>query len=137
MCTKSEDYTAKEHGLLNDRDREKCFRTTVTLILAGIDPNTCGLKVDESTFQRMRSYLEKMNKPGYDVFWTDIRDALPDDLEINLEGAEEFFQWLRKYYPHMKDYLLYRDIYNRLPYGPARFLNKIYRILGIRPRGIR
>jgi hypothetical protein len=37
----------------------KCYRTIISLLLYGVDPNTCGFKVTEKTFDEMRKFYEK------------------------------------------------------------------------------
>jgi hypothetical protein len=137
VCLRSSEKAAEEYGLMNDCSCEKCYRTMISLMVAGTDPNTSGFKLDKTTFQEMRKFLMHMNMPGYGIFWTNIAKSLQEKKDIKIEGAQEFFDWLETYNPEMKDHLFYRELYNKLPYIIANKLPMIYRVLGIKPRGIR
>jgi hypothetical protein len=120
-------------GMINDSACEKCLRTIASLTLAGVDPNTCGFHVDESTFQSMKSYWEnvKISHPGY--HWAQIKNSIPEDIKQDFYGSREFFEWFRGFdFKTTKKSWLYVDAYNMLPYSLARLLAKVYSRLGIK-----
>ncbi|HTY90798.1 MAG TPA: hypothetical protein VMC84_06435 [Methanocella sp.] len=86
--------------VLNCGRCEKCSRTIAGLALEGIDPNLCGLKVDNRTFCRIRQKLQwdrlmfAYKKSG---MWKDIQSAIPATIEGDAYGSKEFFEWLRAY----------------------------------------
>lgn len=115
-------------GNINDSTCEKCFRTIASLSLAGIDPNTCGFSVDESTFIDMKTYWEKANfsHPGY--HWTQIKNAIPLEIEHDLFGSKKFFDWFRDFdFKTTQKVWFFTDLYNLLPYQLARPLDMFYK----------
>lgn len=122
---------------LNDNSCEKCLRTIAALVMAGVNPNSCGFKVDDSTFEKMRYLLEKkkMHLPGS---WSRMQKTIPDNLESNLSGANEFFTWFRNFdlKARKPDKRLkeYRAFYNKLPYMFSKRLDQIYNKVGINAR---
>jgi hypothetical protein len=137
VCLRSSERAAMDHGLMNDCSCEKCYRTMISLMVAGTDPNSCGFKLDMTTFHEMRKFLTHMNKPGYGVFWTNIAKSLEEKKDVNIDGAHEFFNWLKTYDSEMNEHIFYRELYNKLPYSIAKKLRIIYKVLGIKPRGLR
>lgn len=119
---------------LNCSSCEKCFRTIVPLVLAGIDPNNCGFKVDNSTFKLMKSMFEKKkvnDMPQRE--WRALQAMIPDKIENDLYGSREFFEWFKGIDLNLtqKDVWIYRDLYNRLPYSISRWLDKFFYKIGI------
>jgi hypothetical protein len=124
-----------EEGNLNCCSCEKCFRTIVTLVLAGIDPNECGFKVNESTFQWMRSFLEQkgLDTLSLETEWSPMKRLVHEKAETKCDGSQAFIQWFRRFdlKSTKKDVWVYRDLYNELPYPLSQVLDKVYRTVGI------
>ena len=119
-------------GKINDSTCEKCLRTIASLTLAGVDPNHCGFKVDESTFRLMRSYWEKarFSHPGF--HWTEIKKAIPEEITQDMYGSKDFFEWFRSFdFKSVEKNWSYVDLYNSLPYWTAKNLDRIFMRLGI------
>ena len=128
VCVRSE----LVDGNLNDSMCEKCLRTLVLLVLASIDPNTCGFTIDESTFSRIRSYWENKKSITPNFSWRKIQEMIPSDIKYDLYGSKDFFEWFRDYeFVITKKNWFYTDLYTRLPYRVARQLDKVYRKLNI------
>ena len=93
VCT-HKSYRAK----LNDSTCEKCIKTIASLVLAGIDPNICGFDVDETTFQRLKEYvvndLHRSRFYPLDV-WIRFQKSLPEQIEDDMYGSKEFFDWFK------------------------------------------
>jgi hypothetical protein len=132
VCTRSR----LERGYLNCCSCEKCFRTILTLIVAGIDPNDCGFAVDHSTFQTIRTFLETegLDAQSIETEWRPITQLLHDRGDIEFNGSKDFFHWFRNVDLNSakKDVWLYRDIYHTLPYPLSNVLDKVYSAIGIR-----
>ena len=117
---------------LNDGNCEKCIRTMITLILSGIDPNTCGFKVDSSTFMIMKEILSGQVDKRYLVHLAPIQKTIPPGFEFDLSGSKEFYEWFRNYqFKPLGNITKFYKTYYNLPYPVARFFNYIYRKLGI------
>lgn len=87
-------------GVLNCGACEKCTRTQVGLLLAGVDPATCGFATTPETLATIRERLEgRRYTMGEDeVFmWGDIRDHIParDDEIPDRHGSRAQLAWLR------------------------------------------
>jgi hypothetical protein len=132
VCTRSQ----LEGGHLNCGACEKCFRTILALIAAGIDPNACGFAVDDSTFHSIRSLLETegLDTQSIESEWRPIAQLLHERGDTEYNGSKDFFHWFRSFdfNSTKKDVWLYRDIYNTLPYPISHVLDKIYSAVGIR-----
>ncbi len=90
-------------NVLNCSICEKCSRTIVGLALEGIDPNLCGFKVDDRTFDHikrkllMRRLRFTHKQPN---MWRDIQSCIPDPIISDIHGSRAFFEWLRTYEVH-------------------------------------
>ncbi|WP_436930553.1 hypothetical protein [Halosimplex halobium] len=77
---------------------EKCVRTSLGLMIAGLDPRDHGFPVDRAAFERARRQFET---DGWTLDenllaeWADIRAALPADPSFPVEGSESFAEWVR------------------------------------------
>ncbi|SDJ55806.1 hypothetical protein [Natronorubrum texcoconense] len=81
----------------NCNECEKCYRTMVGMVLAGLDPNRFGYEMDERTFHEVREGFERRTfvMDDHTVFhWRDIQDHVRYDREFPVDSATEFFQWL-------------------------------------------
>lgn len=92
---------------------EKCSRTIVGLLAAGIDPKKCGFDVDSESLNYVKESLEKglfFSKKGiaerpiklinriYPIFeWEDIQLNLPSEFESNMYQSADFFDWFRNF----------------------------------------
>lgn len=78
---------------------EKCCRTAVGLLLAGLDPNDHGYRFSSETLAYIRNQFQEdgweFRKDEQVHHWEDIQDHASID-ETPLEGSREFLQWLRE-----------------------------------------
>jgi hypothetical protein len=140
VCHRTSESAALELGKLNDSSCEKCFRTIAALVLAGINPNDCGFEVDQSTFKRMRDYLEdRAQVQNMGAFWRHIQNLIPEKMDNDLYGSKEFFEWFKEfnfdltpYSQARARYQRYLSIYYHLPYSFANILSFFYNIRGIK-----
>jgi len=115
---------------LNCNQCEKCCRTIVQLIQAGIDPNQCGFKVnDSSSFDTMIHYY---THHGLDSYAVNSKEIIPNALNSDIYGSKHYFEWLQDFeVPEREQSLFFRDIYDTLPYLLATKLDILYEIFGI------
>ena len=81
----------------NCSECEKCYRTAVGLLLAGVDPNEVGYDVDAGTFAEIRSAFERGEFTMGEhqrYMWQDLKDHLPPEWEYSWPEAGAFFEWL-------------------------------------------
>ena len=83
---------------LNCSQCEKCGRVMTSLMAEGIDPNTCGFKVDVNTLRVIRNSFDPLIKWRYrlQLHWTPWINNLPDDVP-DLYGIREFIDFMRKF----------------------------------------
>ena len=78
---------------------EKCIRTTVGLLVEGVNPKECNLYMDETTIPYIKECFGKgkipMNKPLRWI-WQDIQSHIPVHIDTEIKGSKEFLQWLGK-----------------------------------------
>ena len=119
---------------LNDNICEKCLRTIVTLVFAGVDPNECGFRVDESTFELIKKKWKSKNVSNYfESAWWELQAIIPEDMDFDIYGSKAFFEWFRDYeVDENEGNWFFTDLYNSLPYRLAFYLNKVYVKLSIR-----
>ena len=122
---------------LNDSSCVKCLRAIANLALVGIDGNKCGFQVNETTWTRLKEYLEhdlEKETFGLGGGFLRMQKNLPNHLDRDIYGSKDFFNWFRDFdlQSKEKDVWFYRDIYHSLPYPLAKILNKLYLIAGIR-----
>lgn len=89
-------HTCLEPGPGNCGTCEKCLRTSLGLVLAGLDPERHGYPFDESSFEYAREKLESGDwklVPSKAYEWKIIRNHATADT-YDYPGAEEFFDWL-------------------------------------------
>ncbi len=89
---------ARRGEILNCSRCEKCSRTIVGLALEGIDPNLCGFKVDDRTFDHIKRKLlmpELRFADDDPNMWRDIQACIPDTITSDLYGSKTFFEWLK------------------------------------------
>ena len=78
---------------------EKCSRTIVGLELEGINPNKHGYKVDERTFDYIKTQLETKKwhfGVGKEFFWNDLKSHVDLNRVFPHPEAREFMLWLAK-----------------------------------------
>jgi hypothetical protein len=81
----------------NCNECEKCYRTMVGMVLAGLDPRQYGYEMGPQTFDEIRRAFEDRAfvLDDHTVFhWRDIQDNLSLDREFPVDGAAGFFEWL-------------------------------------------
>lgn len=107
---------------------EKCFRTIVGLCIEGIDPRSCGFKVDDKTLNNVkRSIVMGRIVASKAVVgeWTDMQRFLSEEPGPDVIGSREFLTWLRSY-----DFSRHRVRKWRSLLGWARFdLLRLYRFI--------
>lgn len=83
---------------LNCSECEKCGRGIASLLVEGINPNTCGFQVDENTLKKIRRKFEKFIKWNYrmQLHWLPWINDLPDEIPY-LYGIKEFVEWMRNF----------------------------------------
>lgn len=89
---------------LNCNRCEKCYRTIVALVLEGIDPNICGLKVNPKIFGDIKNFIMGVSKPAlrdgsnvYQGYWYPMKHSIPSEVVEDIHGSKEFLEWLRAY----------------------------------------
>lgn len=123
VCTRTSEKAAKELGLLNDCSCEKCYRTILNLIQEGIDPNICGFKVEKTTFENMRNFLESDYDPYKNYYWKKIKSEIPEKIEFDIHGSKTFFEYLSRFeFPEERKHGLGREIYYKTPYKISKFI---------------
>ena len=117
---------------INDSSCEKCYRTIISLVISGIDPNLCGFKVDETTFLKMKNFWLKRKSTRMSNTWTELQELIPEEIEHDFYGSKAFFEWYRDFdLSETERSWLYNDLYNALPYSLAKLLDKVYHRYGI------
>ena len=124
-------YTARSPDALNCNRCGKCLRTIAECAFAGIDPNRCGFEVDQSTFSILRTRLPSPHSSSLDLamYWKPLQRAIPNERELNLYGAREFFDWLKKVNldSSLRPYDSFlSNVYHRLPYPIADLLRALW-----------
>ncbi|MDG6223250.1 MAG: hypothetical protein QCH99_08320 [Candidatus Bathyarchaeota archaeon] len=92
---------------------EKCSRTIIGLLAAGIDPKKCGFNIDAQNVGYIKKSLERgvfFSKKGlierpvkminriYPIFeWEDIQQNLPSEFKEDEYGSESFFEWFKSF----------------------------------------
>ena len=79
---------------------EKCVRTIVGLVTAGVDPNNCNFDIDAKTLPRIKDcFLKgKMALREGELFdWVDLQRHIPERIDADISGSREFLPWLRKF----------------------------------------
>jgi len=117
---------------------EKCYRTIVGLVIAGIDPTDHGYEVTAETFPDIRDGLESgrwILAADERFMWEDLQAAAPQTSPLAFPGADDFFAWLAdadidtlvsRSNPPLRDRLL-RGVARRSPYAVYRSLYPVYR----------
>ena len=132
VCTKRERLQGTN---LNCNACEKCYRTILPLILAGINVRDCGFEVNETTFQSIREFIEdkQLDIEGLEAFWLPLQKEIPSKFQSEILGATEFFEWYKNL--DLKSYQanlwFYRDVYYKLPYKLAMALDILYKKFNI------
>lgn len=92
---------------------EKCSRTIIGLLAAGVDPNKCGFKINPQTLNYIKDSLERgkfFNRHGlierpvklinrlYPIFeWEDIQHAISSDFIDDVYLSKDFFKWFKNF----------------------------------------
>lgn len=78
---------------------EKCYRTIISFLIAGIDPNLCGFKVNKQTFYEMKHLLQYKKLGGYLTQLHYIpyqEEMIKNEQKPIIEGYLEFCEWYKK-----------------------------------------
>jgi hypothetical protein len=92
-------------AILNCGKCEKCSRTIAGLMLEGIDPNRCGLYIDDGTFGAIRTKILDPKRHFLQLqpnMWRDIQGLIPGKITDDQYGSKVFFNWLRTYHIPVK-----------------------------------
>ena len=87
-----------EPGAGNCGRCEKCCRTAVGLLLAGLDPADHGYDVGPDLFAYVGKRFESGDwtfGPDERFMWRDLQAHVPADPDFDYPGANDFFRWLR------------------------------------------
>jgi hypothetical protein len=126
VCTKPE---------FNCSRCSKCYRTIISLLLYRVDPNTCGFKVTEKTFEEMRRYYEKTTFNVIEVsqFLQPMQALVFEKNESIIPGSAEFLEWFKNLDLKDKttDTWTLRKVYNELPYPLALLYSTFLRKVGV------
>jgi len=117
---------------------EKCYRTIVGLVIAGIDPTDHGYEVTAETFPDIRESFESgqwILAADERFMWEDLQAAAPEESPLAFPGADDFFAWLsaadieqlvEESNPPLRARLL-RGVARRSPHAVYRSLYPVYR----------
>jgi len=133
VCVRSKLFDDK----LNDSKCEKCIRTFLPIMLLGIDPNSCGFNVDETTFKTIMDYWEQKSRPLVPFLsYRKMQNMISPQMDYNIPGSKEFIEWFRDFdFPPSTKNWFYTDLHMKLPYPLARLMFKLYNKLNIDVRG--
>jgi len=145
---KTENYKIKIHVCysylkeLNCSKCEKCSRTIIGLMAAGLNPNDYGFEISKDIFFRTKDKLINgsiLTNLGLHFYWNDIKRKINMENIYNIEGSTEFFKWLentpledRGNKKNDKDRLSKRILRKAIKYFYPVF-NIIYKILPKEP----
>ncbi len=99
-------YWVAKDDAINCNNCEKCWRTIVGLVVAGIDPNHCGFRIDENFFPALRHQFisnqkEFLKSEGILYLWQDIQKYIPTARDLknskDLYNSNKFFNWFRNF----------------------------------------
>jgi len=133
-CCYGSDYTIESK---NCGYCEKCMRTIVGLILAGIDPNECNFEIKNNMLSFIKQmYISNLNKflfeskHDWQIIQKNISARIKNEKLNSKYSSEKFFKWLESF--DMKNYKVktrgrkLRRIYYHLKYdGMKKYLPKI------------
>jgi hypothetical protein len=87
-------------SVLNCGRCEKCCKTIIGLAMEGIDPNLCGFKVDDRTFDNIKRRL-RLRPLRYthrtSGMWRDLQNAIPETPTADMYGSKAFLEWFRTF----------------------------------------
>lgn len=86
-----------DDGAGNCSDCEKCYRTTIGLLLAGLDPNDHGYEFDPGTFDEIRDEFERGDwfiPPTTRYHWNVLQEAAREGTLEHVSGGNQFLDWL-------------------------------------------
>ena len=107
-------------------------------------PNRCFSRardVDGSTFSKMRDFVELAlkDKERLRHSFIECQKMIPDKIGVGVHGVNEFFKWYKEQDLTRgrsgRNVAAYRDLYNKLPFPIAKYLDKFYSIVGIKLHG--
>lgn len=129
----------------NCNDCEKCYRTAVGLLIAGLDPNDHGYSLDDESFDDIRRGFEEGEwrvEQDERLMWEDLQKHASRDVDCQSEAAEQFFDWLREAEfsefvgrsPPSAKTRLVRTVYRNTPYWAFNVTYPLYRKIKKRRR---
>jgi hypothetical protein len=121
----------KAPDYFNCSDCEKCYRTMLPMLLAGIDLEKCGFSLNNSKLEEMKSFIREEKFTPLDLdLWIDIQN-LVQGTRFDSPKLNEFFNWFKDYQFQQENVHKYRQIYYKLPFSIAKILDEIYKKIGI------
>lgn len=120
---------------LNCSSCSKCYRTIISLLLYGVDPNACGFKVDEKTFENMKKHFKKPPQNAIVIphFLKPMQTCIGEENLDIIPGSADFLKWYKNidFDAVTKTTWKYRKIYDKLPYPIASGYDLALKKLGI------
>ena len=101
----------------------KCLLTMISLVAAGIDPVTCGFRMDQSTFSRTLRMICNTDAKFMALLWKPLQQAIPDVITLNDCKARRFFEWFKTTDLDSigrRDRSIISNLYHKSPYLIAR-----------------
>lgn len=90
-------YTCNEGEATNCNDCEKCYRTAVGLLLAGLDPTDHGYDIEPADLETARERVESgewLIDENFLFMWQDLQSHAEAGFEHESPAARAFFEWL-------------------------------------------
>ena len=112
---------------------EKCYRTIIPLLLAGVDPNKCGFTFDASSFEKLKRFIMEEKFPPVDLLlWEPLQSHAEKVFKQSYSPeVADFFKWFAIQELKRQDFDNFRNIYYDLPFPLAKLLDEVYTIIGI------
>lgn len=90
-------YTCNEGAGTNCNDCEKCYRTAIGLLLAGLDPTSRGYDIGPGDLETARERIEAgewLVDENIRFMWKDLQAHARDGFDHESPAARSFFGWL-------------------------------------------
>ncbi len=82
------------YSKLNCSRCEKCYRTMVGLILAGVDPNDCNFSFENSIYKDILRQYKLGSIRFFYGLWEELPPKIPRDISSSPYYDKEFYTWL-------------------------------------------
>lgn len=90
-------YTCNEGGATNCDRCEKCYRTAIGLLLAGVDPSNHGYDIKPENLKNARNRIESgewLIDENFLFMWRDLQAHAHTGVDHESPAARAFFTWL-------------------------------------------